>query len=82
MVAKFDGGCGNGTGCEDGGFIIVDMIYFLSLIPGHAARWCSMRFLSPFFSCPGVFSVPVSYDRSICTLSLNSLFLTLGEFQA
>src|SRR6218665_47818 len=55
-------------------------------------RWCSMLLPSPFFHVLMslvFFTVPVSfdlfriflYDRNICTLSFDPLFLTICEFQ-
>ena len=68
--------------------------FYLSLLPGHTARWCKMLFPFPhvlvltsgdssllFCSCVAGFLPCFSYDRSICTLSLDSLFLTLEKFQ-
>ena len=50
---------------------------FLSLFP---TSWC---FRSSFlFLCNWISVVFFSYDGSICTHSLDSLYFTLGEFQA
>jgi len=69
-------------------------LIFLSLIPGHTACWCPMLFSFRLFSYLGIFRssflflchwisfVLFLYDQNICTILLDPLFVTIGEFQA